>query len=96
MGAGQRGLGQDGRMVGCPEIRLRKKFGAIDGFVLGDGSEDARQGADAEGGMVGDANALVTGLVRLKDEVASGLMNQQVLVIFTEMRGQSLAGEIAG
>ena len=44
--------------------------------MLGNGSEDTRQGADAEGGMVGDANALVTGLVPLKDEVAAGLMNQ--------------------
>ena len=91
MGAGQRGLGQDGRMVGCPEIRLRKKFGAIDGFVLGDGSEDARQGADAEGRVVRDTNALVAGLMGLKDQVTAGLMNQQILVIFTEMGGQSPA-----
>jgi len=44
-----------------------KKLGPIDGFVLGDGSEDARQGADAEGGVVRDTNALVAGLMGLKD-----------------------------
>ncbi len=47
--------------------RLGKKLGPIDGFVLGDGSEDARQGADAEGGVVRDTNALVAGLMGLKD-----------------------------
>jgi hypothetical protein len=44
--------------------------------VLGDGSEDARQGADAEGGVVRDTNALVAGLMGLKDQVTTGLMNQ--------------------
>jgi len=44
-----------------------KKLGAVDGFVLGDGSEDARQGADAEGRVVRDTNALVAGLMGLKD-----------------------------
>jgi len=35
--------------------------------MLGHGSEDARQGADAKGGVVWDTNALVAGLMGLKD-----------------------------
>ena len=70
---------------------LGKKPGPIDGFVLGDGSDDASQGADAKGGVVWNTNALVAGLIGLKDEVTAGLMNQQVLVIFAEMGGQSPA-----
>jgi hypothetical protein len=46
---------------------LGKKLGPIDGFMLGHGSEDARQGADAKGGVVWDTNALVAGLMGLKD-----------------------------
>jgi len=67
VGAGQRGRGQDERMEGRPEIKLRKKFGPIDGFMLSNGPEDARQGADAEGRVVRNANALVAGLMGLKD-----------------------------
>jgi hypothetical protein len=77
-------------------VGLRKKSGSIDGFVPGDGSEEARQGADAEGWMVGDTNALVTGLIRLKDEVAAGLMDQLVSVVFAEVLGENPAGEVAG
>ncbi len=64
--------------------------------MLGDGSEEARQGADAEGWVVGDTNALVTGLIRLKDEVAAGLMDQLVSVVFAEVLGENPAGEVAG
>lgn len=64
--------------------------------MLSNGPEDARQGADAEGRVVRNANALVAGLMGLKDQVTAGLMNQQVLVIFTEMGGQCLAREFAG
>jgi hypothetical protein len=82
--------------VGRAGVGLRKKFGSIDGFVLGDGSEEARQGADAEGWVVRDTNALVTGLIRLKDEVAAGLMDQLVSVVFAEVLGENPAGEVAG
>ena len=64
--------------------------------MQGNGSKDAGQGADAQGRVVRDTDALMAGLIGLEDEVTAGLMNQQVLVIFTEMGGQSPARKVAG
>ena len=64
--------------------------------MLGDGSEEARQGANAEGWVVGDTDALVTGVIRLKDKVAASLMDQLVSVVFAEVLGQNPAGKVAG
>ena len=58
--------------------------------------EFAYSDPDAEGWVVGDTNALVTGLIRLKDEVAAGLMDQLVSVVFAEVLGENPAGEVAG
>ena len=64
--------------------------------MLGDGSEEARQGANAEGRVVRDTDALVTVVIRLKDKVAASLMDQLVSVVFAEVLGQNPAGKFAG
>jgi hypothetical protein len=41
---------------------LRQQIGAVGIFVCGNGSQEAREGADAEGGVVGDTDTLMLGM----------------------------------